>query len=215
MTDSDVIRVAIVEDDRRIRETVAQLIDRADGMRCIATWRMAEDALRDLIAAPVDVLLLDIHLPGVSGSEAVQTFHQRWPSMAILMFTVFENDARVFESLCNGATGYLLKKTEPARLIEAIREAHAGGAPMSPDIARRVVELFRAMRPAPKGATALTRAEIQMLALLADGHSYHSAAAEMTISINTVRNRIRSIYEKLHVHSRSEAVSKALRHGII
>lgn len=215
MTDSDVIRVAIVEDDRRIRETVAQLIDRANGMRCIATWRMAEDALRDLIAAPADVLLLDIHLPGVSGSEAVQTFRQRWPSMAILMFTVFENDARVFESLCNGATGYLLKKTEPARLIEAIREAHAGGAPMSPDIARRVVELFRAMRPAPKGTTALTRAEIQMLALLADGHSYHSAAAEMTISINTVRNRIRSIYEKLHVHSRSEAVSKALRHGII
>lgn len=215
MTDSGVIRVAIVEDDRRIRETVAQLIDRASGMKCIGVWRMAEDALRDLIAAPADVLLLDIHLPGVSGSEAAQTFHHRWPEMAILMFTVFENDARVFESLCNGATGYLLKKTEPARLIEAIREARAGGAPMSPDIARRVVELFRAMRPAPKGAIALTRAEIQMLALLADGHSYHSAATEMDISINTVRNRIRSIYEKLHVHSRSEAVSKALRHGII
>jgi len=215
MSESEPIHVAIVEDDRRIRETVAQLIDRAGGMRCIGVWRTAEDALRDLIAAPADVLLLDIHLPGISGSEAVRTFHQRWPSMAVLMFTVFENDARVFESLCNGATGYLLKKTEPARLVEAIREAHAGGAPMSPDIARRVVELFRAMRPSPKGENALTRGEIRMLALLADGHSYQSAAVEMDISINTVRNRIRSIYEKLHVHSRSEAVSKALRHGII
>ncbi len=212
---SETIRVAIVEDDRRIRETVAQLVDRTTGMQCIGAWRMAEDALRDLIASPADVLLLDIHLPGVSGSEAVRTFHERWPSMAAVMFTVFENDARVFESLCNGATGYLLKKTDPARLIEAIREAHGGGAPMSPDIARRVVDLFRAMRPAPQGESALTRAEVQMLSLLADGHSYQSAATEMDVSINTVRNRIRSIYEKLHVHSRSEAVSKALRHGII
>ena len=215
MTELESIRVAIVEDDRRIRETVAQLIDRASGMSCIGAWRMAEDALRDLIASPADVLLLDIHLPGVSGSEAVQTFRERWPSMAVLMFTVFESDARVFESLCNGATGYLLKKTEPARLIEAIREAHAGGAPMSPDIARRVVELFRAMRPAPKGSNALTRTEVRMLGLLADGHSYQSAANEMEISINTVRNHIRSIYEKLHVHSCAEAVSKALRNGII
>lgn len=212
---SESIQVGIVEDDRRIRETVVQLIERTSDMRCTGAWRTAEDALRDLIAAPADVLLLDIHLPGVSGSEAVQTFHERWPSMAVIMFTVFENDARVFESLCNGATGYLLKKTDPARLIEAIREAHAGGAPMSPDIARRVVDLFRAMRPAPQSASALTRGEVQMLALLADGHSYQSAAAELDISINTVRNRIRAIYEKLHVHSRSEAVSKALRHGII
>ena len=97
--------MAIVEDDRRIRETVVQLIERTSDMRCTGAWRMAEDAMRDLIASPADVLLLDIHLPGVSGSEAVQTFHERWPSMAVIMFTVFENDARVFESLCNGASG--------------------------------------------------------------------------------------------------------------
>ncbi|MBV9494856.1 MAG: response regulator transcription factor [Acidobacteria bacterium] len=208
-------RVAIVEDDAKVRDAVRQLIDGAEGFRCTGAWRSAEDGLRGLAGAPSDVLLLDIQLPGISGTEAVPLFHQRWPDMPVVMFTVFEDDERIFDSLCNGASGYVLKKTQPAKLLQAIAEARSGGAPMSPDIARRVLEQFRTQRPAPPAPHKLTGTEIKLLALLAEGHSYQESARRMEISINTVRNHIRSIYEKLHVHSKSAAVSKALRTGII
>lgn len=208
-------RVAIVEDDASIRDAVRQLIDGTRGFRCSGAWRSAEEGLRGIASAPADVLLLDIHLPGMHGTDAVARFHAQWPRMPIVMFTVFEDDERIFTSLCNGATGYVLKKTPPQKLLDAIVEARSGGAPMSPDIARRVVELFRTMRPAPATGQKLTPTEVKLLSLLAEGHSYQAAAERMEVTINTIRNHIRSIYEKLHVHSKSAAVGKALRAGII
>lgn len=162
-----------------------------------------------------DILLLDIHLPGMLGSDGVKLFREKFPTMQVLMLTVYAEQDKIFESICNGACGYLLKKTPPAKLLEAIREAHEGGAPMSPEIARKVVMLFQNTRQPEKIEEQLTQQEVKLLQLLADGHSYQSAAGQLNISINTVRNYIRSIYDKLHVHSKNEAVSKALRSGII
>src|SRR5262249_31861032 len=131
------------------------------------------------------------------------------------MLTVFDAEERIFESLCNGACGYLLKHTPPARLIEAIREVHAGGSPMSPEVARKVVRLFRGMRRPSHNHHRLTAQELRLLALLADGHSSEGAAGQLDISINTTRNHVRSVYDKLHVHSKSEAVAKALKQGLV
>jgi len=207
------IRVAIVEDDRPTRDGLAMLINGTSGYRCVATYRSVEDALRSTGEAP-DVLLLDINLPGMLGSEGVKELKQKHPSMEILMLTVYAEQDKVFESICNGACGYLLKETPPAKLLEAISEAHRGGAPMSPEIARKVVTLFHKTGPVEK-VHGLTPQEVRLLKLLSEGYSYQGAAERLNISVNTVRDYIRSIYEKLHVHSKSEAVTKALRSRII
>jgi DNA-binding NarL/FixJ family response regulator len=149
------------------------------------------------------------------GTEAVRRFREREPRPVVLMLTVFAEEERIFESLCNGASGYLLKKTPPARLLESVREAYDGGAPMSPEIARKVIRLFREVRPLARDEVHLTEQETRLLALFAEGHSYQAAADKLCVSINTVRNYIRSIYDKLHVHSKSEAVSKALKARLI
>jgi DNA-binding NarL/FixJ family response regulator len=212
------IHVTIVEDDRSLREGLGLLISATPGYRCPRTFGSVEEALRGIgvggEAAP-DILLLDIHLPGMLGSDGVKLFREKFPAMQVLMLTVYAEQDKIFESICNGACGYLLKKTPPARLLEAIREAHDGGAPMSPEIARKVVTLFQHTRQPEKIEEQLTPQEVRLLQLLADGHSYQSAAGQLNISINTIRNYIRSIYDKLHVHSKNEAVSKALRSGII
>jgi DNA-binding NarL/FixJ family response regulator len=217
-TDSKPIHVAIVEDDRSLREGLALLISATPGYRCPRTFGSVEEALRGLAAngaeAP-DVLLLDIHLPGLLGSEGVKLFRAKHPAMQILMLTVYAEQDKVFESICNGACGYLLKKTPPAKLLEAIREAYEGGAPMSPEIARQVVTLFQKTVVPEKVDEQLTPQEVRLLQLLSDGYSYQGAAGQLNISVNTVRNYIRSIYDKLHVHSKNEAVSKALRSRII
>jgi len=161
------------------------------------------------------VVLLDIHLPGILGSQAVPLVRERWPQVQVVMLTVYAEEDRILESLCNGASGYLLKKSAPDELLAAIRTAHEGGSPMSSEIARKVVALLRRTGAPALPAAALTAKETQLLGLLAEGHSYESAGANLDISLNTVRNHVRSIYEKLQVHSRSEAVSKALRGGLI
>jgi DNA-binding NarL/FixJ family response regulator len=209
------ISVAIVEDDRSLREGLRMLINATPGYACTRTYGSVEEALRLLSLMTTDVLLLDIHLPGMLGSEGVHKFREHFPDMQILMLTVYDGQDKVFESICNGACGYLLKKTPPAKLLEAIREAHEGGAPMSPEIARKVVTLFQKTGPPATLDQQLTPQEIRLLRLLADGYSYENSAGQLHISINTVRNYIRSIYEKLHVHSKSEAVSKAIRSRII
>jgi DNA-binding NarL/FixJ family response regulator len=209
------IRVAIVEDDRQTREGLGLLIDGASGYQCVAHYRSVEEALPRLDDDRPDVLLLDIRLPGMPGSEAVRLFRDQRPGLEILMLTVYADEEKVFESICNGANGYLLKKTRPVKLLEAIREAHDGGAPMSPEIARRVVALFRKTGPPAKVDHDLTPQEVRLLGLLARGYSYQAAGDQLRISVNTIRNYIRSIYEKLHVHSKSEAVSKALRDRLI
>ena len=207
--------VAIVEDDRTTREALATLIGGAPGFRCAGLYRSVEEALDSSGGAGVDVVLLDVALPGVPGSEGVRPLRAHWPSAEILMLTVFPDEANVFESICNGAVGYLLKKTPAQRLLAAVREAAAGGAPMSPEIARRVVTLFRRTPRPVEDRSLLTAHERQVLQLLADGHSYLGIGEQMRISVNTVRSHIRTVYEKLHVHSRSEAVGQALRRGLI
>jgi DNA-binding NarL/FixJ family response regulator len=209
-----VIEVGIIEDDRATREGLALLIDGTPGLRCQQTFGSAEEALRAAPAGELNVLLLDIHLPGMAGPEAIPALKERFPTAAILMLTVYEGQERVFEALCNGAVGYLLKKTAPARLLESIREASDGGSPMSPEIARQVVTAFRDLRPKPP-ETGLSKQQLRLLALLVEGHSYLSAGAQLGITVNTVRNHIRKLYEVLQVHSKSEAVSKALKQGIV
>ncbi len=213
---SEAISVAIVEDDVRMRELLRLLLDGTPGYRCAGVFGSVEQALAGLPAPTPDVLLLDVHLPGVRGSTGVRLLRERHPGLQVLMLTVYAEDDLVFEAVCNGAVGYLLKSTPPADLLAAISEAHAGGAPMSPAVARKVLQLFRRMRPEPRPEPAsLTPQELRLLRLLADGHSYESAGANLEISVNTVRKHVRSVYEKLHVHSKSEAVSKAIRAGLI
>jgi DNA-binding NarL/FixJ family response regulator len=209
------LAVAIVEDDRGTREALAALIGGTLGFRCVGAWASVEEALKRLAGSGPDVLLLDIHLPGVSGSEGVRLLRECCPRMQVLMLTVFAEEERVFESLCNGACGYLLKRTPPARLLESIVDAHTGGSPMSPDIARKVVVALQRQRPAGKPDQALTPHEMRIVGMLADGDSYQNVGDRLGITVNTVRNHIRRIYEKLHVHTKSEAVSRALRGRLI
>jgi DNA-binding NarL/FixJ family response regulator len=215
MNDRIAIKVGLVEDDHSTREGLRLLIHGSPGFQCTGSYESMEEALPALTRDTPDVLLMDINLPGMSGREGVRIIKDRWPAIEVLMLSVYGEQESVFESICNGAAGYLLKKTPPARLLEAIKEAREGGSPMSPEIARKVVMLFRKTpKPEPTDGR-LTPRELQLLALLAEGHGYGEAADLLGISENTVRNYIRSIYEKLHVHSKSEAVSKALRQGLI
>lgn len=211
----ETIRTAVVEDDEVTRDCLRLLVGGTPGFACVGAFGSVEEALARQFEEPPDVLLLDIHLPGMLGSEGVRLFREKYPALQILMLTVYAEEDMVFESICNGACGYLLKKTPPARLIEAIREAHEGGAPMTPEIARKVVTLFRQTPRAPRDCEDLTPHETRLLKLLAEGYSYQDAADRFGVSINTLRNHIRSIYDKLHVHSKSAAVGKALRLGLI
>jgi DNA-binding NarL/FixJ family response regulator len=209
------IRVTIVEDDEELREGLSWLIGSTQGFRCERTFGSVEAALEGIADAPPDVMLLDIGLPGMSGTDGVVRFRALHPEMQILMLSVYAERERVFESICNGACGYLLKTTPPQRVLEAVREVVAGGSPMSPEIARQVVTLFQKTGTPSKSDERLTAQELRLVKLLADGHSYQAAAKQLAVSVNTVRNYIRSVYDKLHVHSKSEAVSKAIRSGLI
>lgn len=212
------IEVAIVEDDRLLRDGLAVLIDGTPGFRCQATYGSIAAALQGTagLARTPDVVLLDLGLPGMSGAQGVALLREQLPSAAILILTVFEDPEQIVESLCNGAIGYLLKRTPPARLLEAIREAHQGGSPMSPEVARRVVALFRESVPRPRRAPPpLAPAERRLLALLVEGLSYQECATQLQLSVNTVRCYIRSIYDKLQVHSKAAAVARALRDRLV
>jgi DNA-binding NarL/FixJ family response regulator len=211
----DRIRVAVVEDDRTTRQGLAFLIGATPGFICTADFRSVNEALATGMEPVPDVILLDINLHGILGSEGVKLFRAKYTNTLVVMLTVFEESEQIFESICNGACGYLLKTTAPAKLLEAIAEAHQGGAPMSPTIARKVLALFRNGTPPPQTSCDFTTREQSVLALLGQGYSYAGLAEQLGISINTVRNNIRSIYEKLHVHSRSEAVFKAIRKRLI
>ena len=214
-TNNGAVRVAIIEDRREMREGLATLIDLTDGFRCTGRYGSVEEALQRLPSEVPDVLLSDIGLPGMSGIEGVRILKEKYPGLLVLMLSVYDDDERVFDALCAGACGYLLKKTPPARLIESLREAVEGGAPMSPEVARRVITLFRDFRPPRRADYDLTPHETRLLKLLVEGHNYKTAAFELNVSINTVSFHLKKIYEKLQVHSKSEAVAKALRDGLI
>ncbi|GAB4403768.1 MAG: response regulator transcription factor [Bacteroidia bacterium] len=205
------IHVAIVEDDPEIRQLLRILLDGSAGFACALAFATAEDALPEILYDRPDIVLMDIGLPGMSGVEAVGRLKAAWPDVVALMLTVQMDDDSVFRSLCAGASGYLLKQTPPTDLLIAIREAHTGGAPMSPGIARRVVRsFFQPQIPSP-----LSEREAEVLRMLCDGENYRSIAEALFISTNTVKAHIKHVYEKLHVHTRAEAVKKALRDGLI
>jgi DNA-binding NarL/FixJ family response regulator len=215
MSTGEAIRVAIIEDDRMTREGLAALINGSPGYRSVGMFRSVEDALRFIGSESPDVMLLDIHLPGMLGSDGARALKERFPTVQILMLTIYEEEEKVFESLCNGACGYLLKKTPPVKLLEAIQDAHHGGSPMTPEIARKLVRLFQKTGPPEDIADHLTPHEVRVLELLSKGFTYQAAADHLTVSISTIRKYICSIYDKLHVHTKSEAVRKALKSGII
>lgn len=209
------IRVAIVEDQRDVREGLSLLIDRTEGYQCRGAFGSVEEASGELAESNPDVVLVDIGLPGMSGIEGIRVMKVLCPQAQFLVLTVYEDDQRIFDALCAGACGYLLKKTAPRRILEALQEVHAGGAPISPEVARRVISLFHQVRPPETAEYTLTAQETRVLRLLGEGHHYKTAAADLAISVNTLSSHVRRIYEKLEVHSKSEAVAKALRDGIL
>ncbi len=209
------LKVAIVEDQREIRECLTLLVNGTDGYTCTGSYRSMEEALEQIARQLPDVLLSDIGLPGMNGIDGVRLLKQRYPNLLVLMLTVYDDDERIFDAMCAGACGYLLKKTPPARLLDSLREVVAGGAPMSPEVARRVIALFREIRPPDHVDYHLTPHETRLLKLFVEGHNYKTAAAELHVSVNTVNFHVRSIYDKLQVHSRSEAVAKALLNRLV
>lgn len=209
------IRVMLVEDVREVREGLAALIGGTRGFACAGSYRTMEEALARIGADAPDVILTDIGLPGMSGIEGIEILGERLPEVPILALTVYDNDDKVFAALCAGASGYLLKNTPPARLLECVREVLDGGAPMSPEVARRVVRLFREFRPPVHAPCRLTPQETELLKLLVEGHHKKTAARGLGISVNTVSFHLKNIYQKLQVHSKTEAVAKALRERLI
>jgi DNA-binding NarL/FixJ family response regulator len=209
------IRVVIIEDLREVREGLAALINGTSGFQCTASYFSMEAALSGIADPLPDVILTDIGLPGMSGIRGTEILRERFPNVPVLALTVYDNDDQVFAALCAGASGYLLKNTAPVRLLESIREAVEGGAPMSPEVARRVIRLFREFRPPENASYHLTAQETELLKLLVEGHYKKTAARELGISTNTVSFHLKNIYAKLQVHSKTEAVAKALREHLI
>lgn len=203
------IKVAIVEDDAGVREGLAGLVGGTKNFSCVGAHANAEVALKRIPMDWPDVVLMDINLPNMSGMECVSRLKELRPALQVIMLTVYGDSEKIFESLTRGASGYLLKKTTPAKILEAIVDVHSGGSPMSNTIARRVVQHFQ-KRSAPNATEGLTRREHEILTFLAKGQQYKEIADSLSISLETVRVHIRHIYEKLHVHSRTEAVVKFL-----
>ena len=207
------IKVSIVDDEVDLRENIAAYVDSSKGFRCLGVHSSAEDALVNLPKEKPDVVLMDINLGGMSGIECVRRLKPLMPATQVVMLTVFEDTEKIFSALAAGASGYLLKRMPPAKLLEAIREVHEGGSPMSAPIARKVVQSLQSVPAAPGVETiALSPREREVLDGLAEGQAYKQIADKLGVSIHTVRNYIRRIYEKLHVCSRTEAVAKYLRH---
>ncbi len=209
------IRVALVEDHQPTREGLAALIGSGPDYRVTGTFGSMEDALAHLEDDPPDVLLLDLHLPGMSGIDGLRLLRARFPILQVVVLTVFADDTHVFDAICAGACGYLLKETPPDKLLDFIHDAHRGGVPMSREIARKVLLLFQKVAPPKVEEANLSPRELAIVRLLAAGHSYKTAAVELALSIDTVRFHVRNIYVRLHVHSKSEAVLKAQRQGLL
>jgi len=208
--EKDKIEVAIVEDDSEIRKMLSLIIDRSPGYSCKKNYSDCESAVESIKKNPPDVVLMDIHLPKMSGIEGVQILKESLPETDFIMLTIQEDDDSVFNSLCAGATGYLLKDTSPVDLLNAIRDVRDGGSPMSPSIARKIISTFRLNMDSP-----LSKRETEILEQLCDGDNYKAIADSLFISGHTVRAHIKSIYKKLQVNSRAEAVRKAIKDKLI
>lgn len=209
-------KVSIIEDDPALRECLAVVINGTPGFRCLGLYPDSETALRELPADPPNVVLLDIHLPKMNGIECLKRLKPKVPETLFIMLTAYSDDTTVFEALASGAIGYLLKRTPPGEIMEAIDDASRGGSPMTGQIARRVVHSFRQSAAVTKedaGHAALSAREHEILALLSKGFRYKEIGAQLNISTETVRTHLRRIYEKLQVHSRTEAVVRYLNKG--
>jgi DNA-binding NarL/FixJ family response regulator len=209
------IPLAIIEDQRVIREGLRALVSGTAGYRVTGSWRSMEEALDQIGQDVPHIVLVDIGLPGMSGTEGLQILKDRYPNVRSVVLTVYNDDDRIFEAICAGASGYLLKSTPPARLLESLQDVMAGGAPMSPTVATRVLAMFREFRPPARTGGDLTPHEKRLLCMLVDGHNLKTAAAELRVARATVAWHMRHVYEKLQVHSKSEAVAKAMRSGLI
>ncbi len=211
------IRVVLFDDNKDLRDMFRMLVDAQRDMVCVAVHPDLSQMLRDIDAARPDVIVMDIQMPGVNGIEGVKQIKARWPQARILMQTVFEDDDKVFDAICAGANGYILKTAPVEEIAKAIRDVHAGGSAMTPAIALKVLERFRVSAPPFERGTdpGLSDREKQVLTLLVKGHSYKMAAADLGISIHTVDTHIRHIYEKLHVSTMAEAVGRAVKDGLV
>ena len=209
------ISVAIVEDLDEIREGLADLLAHSPGFTCAGVWSTMEDALKGLKVRRPEILLVDLGLPGMDGIEGIRRVREAWPSVVPVVLTVYQDDDRIIQALCAGARGYLLKKTAAAEILARLEEAAAGGAPMSPEIARVVVNLFSRFVPSPDSDHGLTPHEVRVLKLLVDGDNYRTAATKLGVTRSTIAFHVRKIYTKLEVHSKTEAVAKALREGLL
>ncbi len=205
------IKLAIVEDNTALRQSLEQLFNRTSNMKCVASLNNLLNVVSEFQKSQPDIVLMDIGLPAINGIEGVRTVRSNFESIQVIMFTVFEDDDKIFEAIRAGASGYLLKKTPPEEILEAIKELHEGGAPMSPSIARKVIQAFQVKPSSVLEDHQLTSREKEILYALVDGLSYKKIAEKYFVSIHTVRSHISSIYEKLHVNSKSQAVAKVLQ----
>ncbi len=209
----DLICVAIVEDNRYVRSGWEMALKNVPDFELVGSYASCEEAFRSETIGDADVVLMDIGLPGMSGIDGVKHLKQKYHRQAIVMCTIHDDDERVFGALCAGADGYLLKKTPPDELVKALREAHSGGSPMTPSVARKVIASFQ--KPVSRGNLTLTEREQQVLDLMAQGKSYATIANELFLSVDGVYYHIRHIYEKLQVHTRGEAMAQGLKKRLI
>lgn len=209
------IKVVIFEDNHILRDMLFQLINGSAGFSCTGAFSDANDLVYKMGKAEPDVVLMDIDMPGISGIEAVAIIKEKFPAVQIMMQTVFEDDDKIFDSICAGASGYLLKNTPPAKLIEALQELKSGGAPMSATVASKVLYAFRKQSYFKKEKFDLSAREVEVLQHLVKGMSYKMIADACGITIDTIKFHAKNIYEKLHVHSKSEAVIKAIKERIV
>ena len=210
------IRVTIFEDNNSLRQSLYQLINGSEGFKCVGAFEDCLDIMKNIEDTKPDVVLMDIEMPGINGIEAVSMLREKYPSLKILMQTIFEDSEKIFQSILAGASGYILKNTSPSRFLDFIKETYEGGAPMSPSVATKVLKMMVAQSPSVKPNTFnLSEREKEILSCLVKGMSYKLIADACFISIDTVRGHIRSIYEKLHVHSKGEAIATAIKGRIV
>ena len=213
------LRIAIFDDNRNIRESIGMLLNTEQDFELVGSFAHVLDCIRDIRDCKPDVVLMDIEMPGMTGIEAVITLKKEFPQVQVLMQTVFEDDERVFDSICAGASGYILKNFINTKLVDAIRELQYGGSPMSPSVARKVLNKMQSVSSVIKPEEApdyhLTAREKEVLSCLVNGLSYKMIGAELTISYETVRSHVKKIYEKLHVASLTEVVAKAINQRIV